>query len=419
MLGALYTSTLDYDKAREVLEQLVRKDPTSLAGFQYLAKLYRELKFFDKSLAAYEKALSLSWSNRLALEAAGLYEEQNRYDEAISLYQKVLNSDYTNEIAVGRLVRIYLDRDQTEKAIAVLQELRKYAMDTQKVDFSIGRILLEKNQYDDAIALFTQMLEDYPEFELARSVIALAYYEKGEMAKAKELLLMIPRNAEGYEDALTLLIKIMREEKDYDSAINLLTDVIEEGDTTSVTELYPLLAGLYKDKGDMRSARRVFEQAIDQYPDEPDLHLNYGMFLDEAGEAEEAMRQVKIVLEIDPENPYAMNYIGYTWADQGKNLEEALQYILRAIHLRPQDGFVRDSLGWVYFKMGRISQAIEELEKANMLEDKDPTIMEHLGDAYMAGKQLEKAKEYYNKSLSLQKKDKDKIRLKEKIDALL
>ncbi len=418
MLGALYISTLDYDKARNVLELLVDKDPTSLAGFQYLAKLYRELQYYHKAFVAYEKALELNWLSSLALEAASLYEEQKRDDDAIVIYKKILNSDYTNENAVGRLVRIYLERDQTNKAIDVLHELRKYAMDTQRVDFSIGRIFLEQGKYDDAIAIFSEMLAEYPDFELARSIIALAYYEKGDKGKAKELLLMIPRNAEGYEDALVLLIKIMREEKDYDAAINLISDIIEQGDLAYEMELYPILAGLYKEKDDMPAARRVFEQAIEQFPDEPDLHFEFGMFLDRSGFMAEAMRQIHVVLEIDPENPFAMNYIGYTWADEGENLEEALRYIQKAINIRPKDGFILDSLGWVYFKMGKISQAIEALEEAVLIEAEDPTIMEHLGDAYLRDDRTKKAIEYYNKALAVYEKESDKTRLKEKIEAL-
>jgi tetratricopeptide (TPR) repeat protein len=418
MLGTLYISTLDYDKAREVLERLVAKDPTSLAGFQYLAKLYRELKYYDKSLMAYEKALKINWMSSLALEAASLYEERNREDEAVAIYKKILNADYTNENAVGRLVRIYLKRGQLVKAIDVLHELRKYAMDTQRVDFSIGRIFLEQEKYDDAIAIFSEMLEVYPDFELARSVLALAYYEKGDRAKAKELLLMIPRNALGYEEALLLLLKIMREENDYVAAIALVTDIIAQGDLTYEMELYPILAGLYKEKGDTEAARRVFEQALEQYPDEPNLHFEYGMFLDRSGMPEEAMRQVHMVLEIDPEDPFALNYIGYTWVEQGKNLEEALKYIQKALNLRPEDGFIRDSLGWAYYKLGNTSKAIEELEKAMLIEGADPTIKEHLGDAYLQAGQERKAIKYYNESLALYEDEADKTRLKGKIEAL-
>lgn len=418
MLSSLYISALDYDKARKVLEDMVSKDPASSAGYHYLAKLYRELKYFDKSLAAYGKALEIKWFGALALEAASLYEEQKRYDEAIGMYNKILQSDSTDENAVSRLVRIYLELGQDEEAIGVLRELRKYVMDTQKVDFSIGRVLLEQKKYDEAIALFSKMLDMYPDFELARSVIALAYYEKGDRAQAKEVLLGIPRDADGYEDALVMLVKIMREDKEYDEAISLINDIIDQGDISSETELYPVLAGLYKDKGDMPLAHKIFKQAIEQFPDEPGLRFEYSMFLDQAGEMEEAMAEMHRVLEIDPENPFAMNYVGYTWAEQGKNLDKALEFIQKALLLKPNDGFIQDSLGWVYYKMGKSHEAIEALEKAGSLEDSDPTIMEHLGDAYVQGDQKEKAIESYRKSLMLHEKEEGKLRLQGKIDGL-
>lgn len=95
-------------------------------------------------------------------------------------------------------------------------------------------------------------------------------------------------------------------------------------------------------------------------------------------------------LELNPEQPAVLNYLGYSWIDQDMHLERALEMIERAVEAQPQDGYIVDSLGWAFYKLGRIDEAVETLERAVMLRPNDPEINDHLGDAYWkAGRKLE------------------------------
>ena len=107
-----------------------------------------------------------------------------------------------------------------------------------------------------------------------------------------------------------------------------------------------------------------------------------------------------------------MNYLGYTYADLGTNLDEAEKLIKEALNYKPDDGYITDSLGWVYYKKGLYEKAVEMLERAVKLVPNDPIILEHLGDAYLKINDSKKALEYYNRSLKHQKKDKEKIEKK-------
>jgi Flp pilus assembly protein TadD len=85
-----------------------------------------------------------------------------------------------------------------------------------------------------------------------------------------------------------------------------------------------------------------------------------------------------------------MNYLGYSWVDKNMNLEEALEMIQKAVELRPSDGYIVDSLGWAYYKLGRFEDAVRELERAVSLRPEDPVLNDHLGDAYWrVGRRLE------------------------------
>jgi Flp pilus assembly protein TadD len=89
-----------------------------------------------------------------------------------------------------------------------------------------------------------------------------------------------------------------------------------------------------------------------------------------------------MALEMNPDDAFALNYLGYWWADQGRNLDEAIALIERAVELRPNSGYFVDSLGWVHFRLGDAETAVQFLEQATELEPADSEITGHLGDVY-------------------------------------
>jgi Flp pilus assembly protein TadD len=97
------------------------------------------------------------------------------------------------------------------------------------------------------------------------------------------------------------------------------------------------------------------------------------------GKAEADMRKA---LDLQPEQPHVLNYLGYSWIDQGINLDEGMKMIKRAVEQRPDDGYIVDSLGWAYYRIGNYEDAVKNLERAIDLKPEDPTINDHLGDAY-------------------------------------
>jgi tetratricopeptide (TPR) repeat protein len=107
----------------------------------------------------------------------------------------------------------------------------------------------------------------------------------------------------------------------------------------------------------------------------------------EWSKAEADMRKA---LELQPDQPHVLNYLGYSWIDQGVNLDEAMKMIKRAVDQRPDDGYIVDSLGWAYYRIGNYDDAVKNLERAIDLKPEDPTINDHLGDAYWrVGRTLE------------------------------
>ena len=126
------------------------------------------------------------------------------------------------------------------------------------------------------------------------------------------------------------------------------------------------------------------------------------------------------IIRIDPDDANALNYIGYTYADLGIHLDKALNYIRKAARLKPDDGYITDSLGWVYYRMGEFEKAVQFLEKAADLSAHETIISDHLGDAYQKTGQLEKAMEAYERAIA-NAKDEDQTlieKIKDKIESL-
>ena len=119
-------------------------------------------------------------------------------------------------------------------------------------------------------------------------------------------------------------------------------------------------------------------------------------------------------IELSPEQPLTLNYLGYSWIDSGKNIDEARKLISKAVKLRPNDGYFVDSLGWAYYRMGEYEKAVMELEKAVSLVPNDPIINDHLGDAMWRAGYKNEAVFQWNRALIYKPEDelKEKIKFK-------
>ncbi|HTV32159.1 MAG TPA: tetratricopeptide repeat protein [Methylocella sp.] len=179
--------------------------------------------------------------------------------------------------------------------------------------------------------------------------------------------------------------------------------------------------------GNLQRAHKHYEEAIETYtlalagkspPENSDWLLYYfrGISYERAKRWPEAEADLLQALALNPNEPRVMNYLGYSWVDQGLNLDEAFKMLERAVELRPKDGYIVDSLGWANYRLGRNDEAVRQLERAIDLEASDPVINDHLGDAYWrVGRKLE-AHFQWNHARDLGPEPEDKARILEKIE---
>jgi tetratricopeptide (TPR) repeat protein len=164
---------------------------------------------------------------------------------------------------------------------------------------------------------------------------------------------------------------------------------------------------------DYEKAEDILKRALVIQAEDDELNFTLAVVYEKKKQFDEMYFYLKKTLQINPKNVQALNYLGYSYADRGINLDEALDLIKKAIALDPEQGYIIDSLGWVYFKKGMYDEALRAVKKASEIEKDDPVVFEHLGDIYMQMNDSARALDAWGKSLKFHEKEKG---LKERVE---
>ncbi|RUM41019.1 MAG: hypothetical protein DSY70_02115 [Desulfobulbus sp.] len=417
LLSELYQADGKPELARYALEDALEVDSQSYSARVLLARLLTAEKEFDKARAHYREALTINWSASLQLELAEVYLQQKKYDQAIRLYRDLLTRDEFNEEARVALVHVYLLQNKEQLALNELNTLKSITSRPGRVDMTIARLYARKKDYDKAVSILTDLLKKSDNGEI-RYMLAILHYQTKQYKKTLIDLQGISRDAEEYEDGIFLQVRALRELHQNEQAIALLESVIAEEKIRN-PDMFVLLASLYQLNNQDELGKTTFVRGIQEYPEDDQLLYEYGLFLDYSGEQQQALDIMQKVIQLSPEHAAALNYVGYSWADKKIHLDNALSYIRRAVELKPENGYIRDSLGWVYYRQGRLKEAVKALEQAIKLSPDDPSILDHLGDVYLEIGRSDDALEMYKRAFQLFDKKKDRQRLQEKIKIFL
>jgi tetratricopeptide (TPR) repeat protein len=279
----------------------------------------------------------------------------------------------------------------------------------------MGLIYFEKGQLDRAATEFSLVLAAAPDDVRVRYYLASVQAELGQSQLALKGFAAIPPDSDYYVDAQVRRAYLLQKD-DPTGAIRGLESALRQRPES--LELMAYLASLYRQEKDYPRAIQLLEQLVAQVPDNDRYRFTLGAAYDEANQKERSLAEMRKAIQLNPRNAAALNYLGYSLADQGVQLDEAERLIRRALELQPNEGIYIDSLGWVYYRRGDYKRAVEQLERAVELAGEDPTIVEHLGDAYQRLGRGDAALRVYRDAL-LRAKDEPQIeRLKGKIQLL-
>jgi tetratricopeptide (TPR) repeat protein len=279
---------------------------------------------------------------------------------------------------------------------------------------SVAQALVIKDRRKEALALLDKLQEAFSENENMILATASLLVDEGQFERATGLLERYRAgHAEAYLTAL-LLTEIYVQQKRYDEAHALIDSLPEAVRTKNEEDLLRLRGQLFHRQKQFAEALKIYQDLSGRYPKNAQYYLEAAMVHQEMGQMNEAEQNYRRALELDPEDAEANNALGYFYAETNQKLDEALALVQKALTLNPRAGHIIDSLGWVFYRLGRFQDAVTSLEEAVelMKETPDAVVYEHLGDAHEKAGDTAKAREAWRKALDL---DKDSPVLQEKV----
>lgn len=203
-----------------------------------------------------------------------------------------------------------------------------------------------------------------------------------------------------------------------DEAIRILGELVEEQKNI---DAQIQIGDIYRSQDDFKGALKAYNDAYALLGNNItakywDLSFARGMTNERLKNWAQAEKDLQTALLFEPDQPYVLNYLGYSWADQGINLDKAAEMIEKAVRLKPDDGAIVDSLGWIYFRMGQYDKAVATLEKAIQLAPTEPELNDHLGDAYWNVGRKSEARFQWKRAVSFTKDETLIAKIQDKID---
>lgn len=367
--GLIAASGNDLARARKSLGALLDDQGSAqtsvdayLAGAEALARIEARAKRKPEALAAIDKGLALAPNYeplsqlRKAIESgkavdAPYASARNGAAEALYILGQAINRGDGQDVAL-----LYF---QFAKAVAEKPD--------DKLLTALAGVADRSQQVDLALSYYKQIPEGSPYRRTAELQMGLDLWQADRKNEAKEHLRAAVERYPDDLQARLAMADILSADKSYDEAVTMLDKALTLAPADS-----PTLWNIYYQRGIAFERLKQWDKA------EPDF---------------------KKALELSPDQPQVLNYLGYSWVDMDRNLDEGLEMIRTAVDLRPNDGYIIDSLGWAYYRLGRYDDAVEQLERAVLISPADPTLNDHLGDAYWRVGRTREARFQWNRAL--------------------
>lgn len=399
--GLLLVNLRRMQEAERAFQLGVERSKDSPAGYYYLGRIAIELNQPERAITHFERAIAISPAFEPAyISLASVYESQQDRTKALALYRKYLQevNPRSKEIR-HHLVRLYIGDKLYAEALAELERILADDPDDLDAQLRIALIHGEQKDYVKATQQLAKILAVRPGELRVRDYLGLMYEELkryDEAIRAYEHNLKIQS---AYVDGHVHLGFLLYRLKRYNEAIPHLADATRLNPKRADAHLLLGLTHLQIEQYDRAS--KAFEEGIRYNPANPDLHFNLGTAYDKLNRFDDVVLAMEAALRLDPKHADALNYLGYSYAERGIRIDEALSLIQRAVALKPNNGYYVDSLGWVFFKKGLLNEALVEIKKAAALVGDDPVIFEHLGEIYLEQNLIPEGREAWLRSLEL------------------
>jgi len=388
----------DYTTAIKSLGPLSKESSFGSLTDLHLALLHELAGKSDGAMAVYTKATKdMDKAPLRVVRAMGAFlERRGETDQARQLYETYLKVHPTSYLMISEKDRLEAGNAPvpiaadaaagfaegmfnlasalplTRAGAAALLYVRLAAF--LKPEFPVAQLLLgdildQSDRHADSIAIYQNIALDSPYSWLARLKMAASLDHVDRIDEAKALLEQMAAERPAEIEPLVRLGSVLRVREDF--------------------------------VGAEQAYNRAFQRLAEVTPNYWSLYYYRGISRERQKKWSEAEKDFLRALELNPDQPYVLNYLGYSWVDQGVNLDRAKAMIERAVKQRRDDGYIVDSMGWVLYRLGAYGEAVQHLERAVELRPLDPIISDHLGDAYWRVGRRQEARFQWRRALNL------------------
>jgi len=404
-LGKIYMDNQQIPEALELFSRMAKRLPDYYVAHFYLGEAHFLSGNYEAAEQAFLRTIDLEpdlIEPRFRLVDI-LQNPENPAgdtspDRLLAMYEQILAIDPENSRARLETALLYHKTGQTDPAGRRLSDLGKEALNDTRLLMTAVDLYLSQKRYEDAVIVFSQMLEADPDNDNFNFFLGMAHESSQNPEQAIDHYLKVSPAHPQYKKTLLTIAFLYREAGQTDKAVAFLER--HHRQSPEDIDILTYLAAFYEKEDQLEKAMALLSKGLEDAPENTSLLFRLGAVQDKAGLKDESIATMKQVIHLDPEDASALNYLGYTYADLGIHLDQAETLIRKALDIRPDDGYIIDSMGWVYFQQGNYDKAVDYLERAAQLTDYEAIIAEHLADAYLKTGQTVKALETYHRSLA-------------------
>jgi tetratricopeptide (TPR) repeat protein len=329
--------------------------------------------------ARFERAYKLDDSMLRISEAYAHWLTRNKdEDKAVGIYEA-----FDKKLARHPLVQEGLREAKAGKKLPPLVDSAQAG--AAEALYGIGATLTRRGGEDLALVYLQLALYLQPSHPLALLSLADLYESVKKPQMAIKVYERVPASSPLKRNAQIQLATDLDSADRSEEAIKILREVVASDPKD--LEAIMALGNIERGRKKFADCGETYSKGVADLPSGNDKansiwYYYRGICEERSKQWPKAEADMRKALELQPDQPHVLNYLGYSWIDQGVNLDEGMKMIKRAVEQRPDDGYIVDSLGWAYYRIGNYEEAVKNLERAIDLKPEDPTINDHLGDAY-------------------------------------
>ncbi len=422
-LAKSYTLEKKYKKAHSLLGKCSKKEKKAIFTY-YRAKVY--LKQGKKKTA--EKLLKKTLKDdptyyQAAMALGLLKEDAEKFDQAVVIYEEFLKKNPRSFPVLSRLVQVLFANENFEKVLPYAERLSSLDQTDLNLRVRLGILYTDAKQYDKAIGVFKEILAAVPTSDKVLYYLGSLYQQTSDFEKALESFHKIPEESPLYVDSSMQIAQILQSlvQVNDDKWSQQYRDFLSQrsGSVEALkVEFQMMLATYFEGLKDYGRAIASIEKVRHQgdYTEGHDYYL--ASLYEKVKDFKKARSIVQEILDKNPKNAHALNFLGYSLLENNEDLDKAYSLIRKAVELKPDDGYIRDSLGWYYYKTGQLNKALKEVSRAFDMVKSDVVIAKHLAIIYRDLKKFKKAKRFFVEALKNCKFESERREVLEELGAL-